>query len=349
MARIGIIGTGWGAHVQTPAFREAGLEVVAIAGARPEKTRKTAAELDLRAFDDWRELVASDVDLITITTPPSEHRAMAIAALEAGKHVLSEKPTALDAGEVEEMVAAANARPDQLALIDHELRFLPSFLAARQRLAEDLGGVRYVEARYASPGRGDRSRAWNWWSDAAHGGGVLGAIGSHLVDTIRYLVGDFASVQAMLATIIGERPFENGQRKVTADDFASLNARLANGAVATISASVVASGPDEATSITIHGERGAYRLVGEELLFALRGKPFERIAGNDLREFAGNSAGGAFGSGTIALGRALRKALDGGDRDALAPAATFADGLAQQRALDAARRSAGNEGRWEKT
>ncbi|MBV9492702.1 MAG: Gfo/Idh/MocA family oxidoreductase [Acidobacteria bacterium] len=348
MARIGIIGTGWGAHVQTPAFREAGLEVVAIAGAQAEKTRKTAAELDLKAFDDWRKLVTSDVDLITITTPPSEHRAMAIAALEAGKHVLSEKPTALDAGEVEEMIAAANARPNQLALIDHELRFLPSFLAARQRLAEDLGAIRYVEARYASPGRGDRTRAWNWWSDASHGGGVLGAIGSHLVDTIRYLVGDLDSVQAMLATIIGERPFENGQRKVTADDFASLHARLANGAVATISASVVASGPDEATSITIHGERGAYRLLGEELLFALRGKPFERIAGHDLLEFAGNSAGGAFGSGTIALGRALKAAIDDGDRSALAPAATFADGLAQQRALDAARRSAANEGRWEK-
>ena len=94
MARIGIIGTGWGARVQTPAFREAGLEVVAIAGRDAAKTKEVARELDLQAFADWRDLVASDVDLVTIVTPPSEHLEMATAALEHGKHVLCEKPTA---------------------------------------------------------------------------------------------------------------------------------------------------------------------------------------------------------------------------------------------------------------
>jgi predicted dehydrogenase len=339
MARIGIVGTGWGARVQGPAFREAGLEVVGIAGARPEKTRKVAAELGLQPFDDWRALVAADLDLISITAPPSEHREMAIAALDAGKHVLSEKPTALDAAEAEEMLAAARAHPEQLALIDHELRFLPSFRAARERMGE-LGGIRYVEARYASPGRGDRSRAWNWWSDASRGGGVLGAVGSHLVDAVRYVAAEVEAVQAMLATIIDERPFDGGMRKVTSDDFASLHLRLRGGAVAAITMSAVAAGADEPTTLTIHGERGAFRLVDEELLFARRGELFARIAGGELAKRPGNSPGGAFGTGTLLLGRALKAALDDGDRDALAPAATFEDGLAQQRALDAARRSA---------
>jgi predicted dehydrogenase len=339
MAKIGIIGTGWGARVQVPAFREAGLEVAAIAGHDTEKTRGLARELDVKPFEDWRDLVASDVDLVSVVTPPSEHLVMASTALEAGKHVLSEKPTALDAAEARQMVEAAARHPRQLALIDHELRFLPAWQTAR---TFDLGGLRYVEMRYASPARGDRSRAWNWWSDASRGGGILGAIGSHAVDATRYLAGEITAVQAMFATIIGER----SGKPVTSDDLAALHLRLANGAVAAMTFSVVAGGPDEPTTITLHGESGALRLIGEELLHAKRGEPFTRIAGNDLAPRPGNSAGGAFGSGTYLLGVALRAALDNGDAAALAPAATFADGLAQQRILDAARASDAKGGGW---
>ena len=125
-------------------------------------------------------------------------------------------------------------------------------------------------------------------------------------------------------------------RAVTADDFAGVHLRLRGGAVAAMTFSAVAGGPDEPSTLTVHGEEGALRLTGEELLFARRGEPFTRIAGGDLQQRPGNSPGGAFGTGTLLLGRALRSALDEGDRDALAPAATFADGLAQQRVLDAA-------------
>ena len=341
MARIGIVGTGWGARVQVPAFRQAGLEVVGIAGHDVAKTRRVAEELGVRAFPDWSSLVvSSDVDLVSIVTPPSRHVVMAVPALEAGKHVLCEKPTALDVAQAEVLVNAARRHPERLALIDHELRFLPSFRAARERIGE-LGGVRYVEVRYSSPSRGDRARAWNWWSDAEQGGGVWGAVGSHFVDALRYLGMEFTSVQALLHTTIAERPFDGATRAVTADDFASVHARLSNGAVAVMTFSAVAGGPDEPTTLTIHGESGAMRLVGEELLFAARGaKSWTRIAGNDLAPMPGNSSGGAFGTGTLLLAQALRAVLDDGDRDALAPAATFEDGLAQQRVLDAARRAA---------
>jgi len=76
-------------------------------------------------------------------------------------------------------------------------------------------------------------------------------------------------------------------------------------------------------------------------------KAFARIAGGDLQQRAGNSPGGAFGTGTLLLARAVRAAIESGNREALAPAATFEDGLAQQRVLDAARRSSENGGRWE--
>jgi predicted dehydrogenase len=338
MAKIGIIGTGWGARVQVPAFREAGHEVTAIAGRDSERTRSIAHDLGLTPHANWRDLLSADVDLVTIVTPPSEHLEMATAALAAGKHVLSEKPTAMDAGEARQLFEAAAARPQQIALIDHELRFLPAWRDARDRIGE-IGPIRYVEMRYSSPSRGDRNRAWNWWSDASHGGGVWGAIGSHLVDTIRYFAGEITTVQALMKTFVESRPFGDGTRQVTSDDFAAVHCELASGGVAVMSMSVVA-GLDEPTTITIHGERGAMRLVDESLLVSHESRPFEWRSGGELAKRPGNSAGGAFGSGTYYLGVALRAAIDDGDAAALAPAATFGDGLAQQQVLDAARRSA---------
>ena len=332
--------------MQVPAFREAGLQVVAIAGHDVAKTRAIAGELDLQPVDDWRDLTTLEIDLVSIVTPPDRHLEMATVSLEAGKHVLSEKPTALDAGQAEQLVAAAARQPDRIALIDHELRFLPSFRAARERIGE-LGGIRYAEVRYASPARGDRSRAWNWWSDAKRGGGIWGAVGSHFVDTLHYLGLEIEAAQALMHTIIAERPHDGRTRAVTADDFANVTLRLRGGALATMTFSVVAGGPDEPSVLTLHGENGAMRLVGEELLFAKRGeKSFTRIAGGDMQNRPGNSFGGAFGTGTLLLGQALRAAIDDGDRSALAPAATFADGLAQQRVLDAARRSSRAGGEW---
>ena len=340
MARIGIIGTGWGTRVQVPVFREAGLEVVALAGFHRTKTRELAGELGLTPYDDWRELVAAqEIDLVTIVTPPSEHREMAVAALEAGKHVICEKPTAMNALEAEHLVAVSKRRPEQIAMIDHELRFLPSWREARARIGE-LGDVRYAEVRYASPSRGDRNRTWNWWSDASRGGGIWGAVGSHFIDALRYFGMEIEAAQALMRTTIQRRPFGEGTREVTSDDFTSVDLRLREGAVAVMTFSAVSSGPDETSMLTIYGERGAMRFIGEQVLLSQGGSPFGVMAGEPMAKRPGNSPGGAFGTGTLHLGRALRAALDDGDRDALAPAATFEDGLMQQRVLDAARRSA---------
>ncbi len=330
MVRVGIIGHGWGARVQEPSFREAGLDVVKVAG---------------RA--EWRDLVTSrEVDLITVVLPPPAHREIAIAALEAGKHVICEKPTAMNAAEAEDLVDAAKRHSSQIAIIDHELRFLPAWRAARERIGE-IGTLRYAEVRYASPGRGDRKRAWDWWSDASLGGGIWGAVGSHFIDALRYLGFEIEAAQASLHTAIAQRPSDGGQRRVTSDDVAAVHLRLAGGALAMLSIGAVASGPDEPATITLHGESGAMRLAGEELLLARPMKAFARIAGGDLQQRAGNSPGGAFGTGTLLLARAVRAAIESGNREALAPAATFEDGLAQQRVLDAARRSSENGGRWE--
>ena len=345
MARVGIIGTGWGARVQAPVFREAGLEVVAIAGHDRERTRKIAEDLSLEPLE-WQQLVRrSDIDLVTIVTPPSEHVKMAVAALDANKHVVCEKPTALNTAEAEELVRAAQKHADRITLIDHELRFVPVWREARERI-KSIAPIRYVEARYSSPNWGDRSRPWKWWNDEKQGGGVWGAVGSHIVDAIRFLVDDIREVQALLHTFVRQRPADSGARAVTADDFAAVHLRLVSGSIATITCSAVAGGPDEPNTMTIHGENGAMRISGEELLFAKRGEAFARVAGGEMAKRPGNTMGGAFGTGTYHLGVALKAALDDGKRDALADAATFRDGLEQQRVLDAARRSVQHDGCW---
>jgi predicted dehydrogenase len=349
MAKVGIIGTGWGTRVQVPAFRRAGLDVVAVAGRDAEKTRALAKKLQVEhAFTDWRDLIADDqIDLVTVVTPPFQHLEMTAAALEAGKHVLGEKPTALDAGEARQLLEIARQHSDRIALIDHELRFLPAWRLARDRIGE-IGETLWAEARYASPSRNDPERPWNWWFSEEHGGGVLGAVGSHLIDAFRYFIGEIVGVRAVLETLIRHRPDSAGRpRDVTSDDWAAFDLRLESGAVASVLLSVVA-GVDETTAITIHGTKGSIRLVEDRFLLAEVGGEWRDQIERSEEPMRGDSPGGWFGTGTVELGRALRSAIDDGDPDALRPGATFEDGLRQQQTLDAARRSSRNGGGWEK-
>ncbi|NNJ10990.1 Gfo/Idh/MocA family oxidoreductase [Chloroflexales bacterium ZM16-3] len=338
MTGIGIIGTGWGARVQVPAFRGAGLEVVALAGSQADKTARIAGELGVTWHTaSWRALLERpDVDVVSIVTPPGLHREIAVAALETGRHVLCEKPTAMDVAEAGAMLAAAEARPAQLALIDHELRFLPALRLARDLIAAgEIGPVRHAEIRSISSSRSDPRRLWNWWSDASQGGGVLGAIGSHQIDLLRYLLSDeVASASGITHTFIAARPDASGQmRPVTADDYAAASLRFVGGATATMMASVVAP-HDEPNSATVYGVAGALRFVGGRLLRSSGGEFVDITPEHSLKIPAGIV--GDFPQGTVYLGAALRAAL-AGDSAALASVATFADGLAVQRVLDSIR------------
>ena len=147
-----------------------------------------------------------EIELVVVATPPHLHLPQTLAALKAGKHVLCEKPTALHAGEAHEMWQAAQ-RAGKLHLIDHELRFNPRRVRMKEMIAEGfVGPVWNVEVRLEGPFRADPARPWSWWSDAAQGGGVLGALGSHAVDAVRALLGEIVEVKGQLATMIKSRP-----------------------------------------------------------------------------------------------------------------------------------------------
>src|SRR5690348_17283456 len=139
---IGIIGTGFARRVQIPGFNTCdGAEVVSVASGSLENAKATAEEFGIEHYTtDWRETVGrDDVDLVCITTPPKLHREMTLFAAERGKHILCEKPMAMNVAEAEEMTTAAR-EAGVMALIDHELRFLPGRRRAYEMLRDGAIG-----------------------------------------------------------------------------------------------------------------------------------------------------------------------------------------------------------------
>lgn len=354
---VGIIGSGWGARVQIPAFRAAGLEVVALAGSQAQKTQQIATELGVPyATGNWRQLLEQEsVHLVSVVTPPALHCEMSIAALQAGKHVLCEKPTALNVTEAIQMYEVARQLPDQIALIDHEMRFLPAIQEARRLVGEGyIGQLRHGEVRFISNSRANLNRAWNWWSDAEQGGGILGAIGSHMIDIIRYIMDDaIIAVSGTLATFIKERPVStdaSGQasqvRAVTSDDFAAFTLKLARGGIVHCIASMVAR-RNESQSITLYGDAGSLRFIEGTLLYAAPDEGFRDVTPTSpfvvpehiIRLYPD------YAEATVFLGVALREAISG-NTQAIAPAATFLDGVHTQSVIDAVRASHQQQQQW---
>src|SRR6059036_1442053 len=227
--RIGFVGSGFARRVQIPALAFVpGAKATAIASGHRANAEAVAREFGLRVFTDGTELARSaDVDLVIVSSTPDTHARYAIAALEAGKHVLCEKPMAIDAFEAAQMVTASEQHPDRLAWIDHELRYEPNRRKVRELIRSGaIGEVRHIELLLRPYLRGDgRPQAadapWTWWSDVARGGGLLGEVGSHLIDLCRYwTASEVVHVAGGVATFVTQRRDETGaDRPVTADDF----------------------------------------------------------------------------------------------------------------------------------
>jgi len=347
--RIGVIGTGFARRVQLPGLRLVpGVRVTAVASGRRANAETVAREFGIpHVFDDGLELVRSaDVDLVIISSTPDTHAPYAVAALAAGKHVLCEKPTALNAGEANRMLAAAERRHGQVAWVDHELRYEPNRRKVHDLIrAGVMGEVRHLELVLRPYLRGDgRPQAgdapWTWWSDATKGGGLLGAVGSHLIDLCRYwTASEVVHVAGGVATFVKQRRDETGAvRAVTADDFASFVLRLGTGAVATVTLSAVGfHGTGHQAHVT--GSDGTVVLTGETKLELGRpGAPLEDISVPD--DLAGQvPVNNMWARSFVRLMRELVTVVEGGT--AAGTPATFRDGVQVQRVLDAVRAGGG--------
>jgi predicted dehydrogenase len=347
--RIGIIGAGFARTTQIPGFRDCmGARIAAIASRNREHAASVAKEFEIdHVANDWRELIArEDVDLVSVVTPPATHMEITLAALDQGKAVLCEKPMAMNAAEAQRMTEAAQ-KAGQLALIDHELRFLKSRRTMRSMLTSGaIGSVRHCNYVFRSDYRGVLDRPWDWWSDEKMGGGTLGAIGSHVIDSFRWILStEISAVSCMLNTHIGERPDKtNGSlRRVTSDDEAKLHFRFADSsltknATGAAALSVVESGSYE-NRFEIYGTTGAL-MVEEtgELWHSPAGSGSWRPVQVHQDPIAPGMRHASWSRGFAAFACNIVEALREG-HDTVDGAATFTDGYKVQLVLDAARDS----------
>ncbi|WP_085524690.1 Gfo/Idh/MocA family protein [Tuberibacillus sp. Marseille-P3662] len=246
----------------------------AISG-RDEAAVKAAAEdMGWASYEtDWRTLIArDDIDVIDIVTPNHTHAEIAIAAAEAGKHIITEKPLALTLEEARRMYEAVK-KANVVHMVSHNYRFAPAVQYAKQLIAAGrLGKIYHVRANYLQDFIMDPDfpLVWRLKKEAA-GSGALGDIGAHSIDLIRFLVGDIQEVVGMMETFIKERPLgemsgglnaqSDGEQtgEVTVDDAAAFLARFENGALGTFEATRFAAGNRNKNKFEINGEKGSLR------------------------------------------------------------------------------------------
>jgi len=253
--RVGIVGAGFGASTHLPALRaHERFEVVALAS--PNRASAIAAEQKVaQSFDSAATMLAgSELDAVVVASPPFSHHADVLAALRAGKHVLCEKPFALDVAQAEEMLAAAKQAGTACG-VAHEFRFLPQRIALAELLANGhLAQLREIEYTHLMRFlRTDGRRARGWWFERARGGGLAGAILSHAIDAANALVGEAPRrAIGLLRTANPSRRDDRGEFVSDVDDGAFALLEYRDGIVARLSIDGTAA--VESLTLALHAE-----------------------------------------------------------------------------------------------
>ena len=234
---------------------------------------------------DWREAIArDDIDLVDICTPGFTHAEIAIAALEAGKHVLCEKPLANTVAEAEAMTAAAERAHAHgvRTMVGFTYRRVPAIALARQLVAEGrIGEIRHVRAQYLQDWISDPEAPLSWRLDKAQAGsGALGDIGAHVIDLTQHITGErITELAGRLQTFVKERPYAEGSTAgslggggsstergpVTVDDAASFLATFSGGGMGVFEATRFATGRKNAIRIEVNGSRGSLAFDFEDM------------------------------------------------------------------------------------
>lgn len=241
------------------------VQVAAVATSRAETAAAAAAEIGCDIYTaDYRELLARpDIDAVDVCTPNRAHEEIVVAAARAGKHIYCEKPLAMDVAEGRRMVAAAQAAGVQTQMT-FNFRFFPALLRAKQLVDEGfLGRLFSFRGRYYRSSYIDPAKPLSWrLQKATSGGGALFDLGSHILDLLYMLLGDFHSVQAALETLIKERPIGPGADEtgpVDVDDIALLHVRTAGGALGLVEISRMGTGCTNDLEFELFGDQGSLR------------------------------------------------------------------------------------------
>ncbi|MDQ6931333.1 MAG: Gfo/Idh/MocA family oxidoreductase [Candidatus Eremiobacteraeota bacterium] len=252
--RVGIVGAGFGEKTHLPSFvAHPDFEPVAIAS--PTSAAKIAKARNLAGFSTLKEMLAGEqLDVVSIASPPFTHHEDVLLALEAGKHVICEKPFTLNVGQAEELVAAQK-RAGTACAVMHEFRWVPQRQALKELIANGhLAPMREIEiTQLAGFLRADATRRGNWWFNKEQGGGLAGALLSHLIDTATWLAGRYpVSSTGMLRNANPARHDDEHQFTSTVDDGAFAVIDYGDGLIARVSADATVA--VESVTIAAHAE-----------------------------------------------------------------------------------------------
>ncbi len=254
--RVGVIGTSWYADLaHLPRVKShPRAELAAICGRNRERAQEMATKYDIpRIYTDYREMIETgNLDAVIVSTPDDMHYPMTMAALDAGLHVLCEKPMALNAAQASEMYNKAEA-----AGVKHMICFTYRWMPPYRYLKEVIEGGylgRCFHCRFSYVAGYGRNARYQWKWDRRRGLGALGDLGSHMIDLARWYVGEISRVSARLGTHVA-RPGPEGQTLDPANDAAFLVVEFENGAQGVIELSAVAHTP--------HGQEQYTRLYGQ--------------------------------------------------------------------------------------
>jgi len=255
--RVGVIGTSWWAELEhLPGLQSRpDVDVVALCGRNQERLDEMARKYNIRqTFTDWRRMIArAGLDVVVTIAPNALHHPQALAAIQAGMHIICEKPLAMNVTQAREMAARADeANVKTMTFFTHRAIAAATHI---KRLVDEgfLGEPRQVSAMYLSASHLDPNKPKTWRMVRAEAGtGALGDLGSHIVDLVRWWLGDFSRVAAQWQTFVRERP----GGAVDADDATTFLAQLACGAQAVFQANKLAAGRGNYQRIELYGSQG---------------------------------------------------------------------------------------------
>jgi predicted dehydrogenase len=281
--KVAVIGTGFAKRVHIPALKQiADAKVVAVVGRRLDHARTCAQEFDIPCASDNYHTMLAEVrpDLTIIASPVSLHCDMARAALNAGSHVICEKPLAMNVDEAERLAVQAETS-GLVHVVNHQLRFDPYLSYVKHLLDKGFTGrVQHVTItstdgfRTASP-----DHRYSWWSDETAGGGALYARASHYIDLVQWWLGPLVNVTAQLGTWVRERPSAESKDviQVTSDDQYTVMGQTRSGSLVVLFGSGV-SHHSSSERIEITGDSGTLVFDADEGLWgAVAGDPLTRL------------------------------------------------------------------------
>ncbi|MCV4282123.1 Gfo/Idh/MocA family protein [Pseudomonas capsici] len=275
---IGLIGTGFMGRAHALAFRNVSaafelpvpVHLAALADADSTRAEQCAQAWGFeRSHSDWQQLIDDpQVQVVAITTPNHLHFPMAMAAIAAGKAVYCEKPLAVSLAQADEMRRSAEAA-GVVTQVGYNYQHNPIIDLAKEMIeAGELGEIISFQGEFSEDFMGDPASPWSWRCEAAHAGGALADLGSHLLAMARYLLGDIEAVCADSSTVHRQRPATHGSnelRPIAVDDQTHALLRFASGARGTFSSSWLKHGYKNHLSFEISGTRGTLAFDQERL------------------------------------------------------------------------------------